>query len=63
VHGIIFTELEALRTLCNVEAYPVAAGGVAGAEGGLRLLLVGEAADVKQAVALVESIQGEPPLS
>jgi len=62
VHGIIFTEVEALQLLCGVEVYAVAAGGIAGAEGGLRLLLDGYADSVRQAVALVESIQGEAPL-
>ena len=62
IQGIIFTEIEALQTLFGVDAIPVGAGGVAGAEGGLRLLLVGEADAVKEAVDLVGSIQGEPPL-
>jgi hypothetical protein len=63
VRGIIVTEIEALDLLCGVDAYPVAAGGIAGAEGGLRLLLDGDADAVRQAVALVEGIQGEPPLA
>lgn len=63
VQGIIFTEIEALDLLCGVDAYPVAAGGIAGAEGGLRLLLDGDADAVRQAVALVEGIQGEAPLA
>lgn len=62
VRGTIFTEIEALHVLCGVGAYPVAAGGVAGAEGGLRLLLHGNGEAVRQAVALVQGIQGEPPL-
>ncbi|MHB1296495.1 MAG: hypothetical protein ACYC4R_16070 [Anaerolineae bacterium] len=62
VHGHIFTELEALATLYDVEAYPVAAGGIAGAEGGLRLLLTGGADDVRRAVEGVAAIQGEPPI-
>ena len=62
VRGIIFTEIEALDVLCGVDAYPVAAGGIAGAEGGLRLLLDGDAEAVREAVSLVESIQGEAPL-
>jgi hypothetical protein len=62
VHGRIFTEIEAFKTLCGVEAYPIAAGGIAGAEGGRRMLLLGEADAVRQAVTLTESIQGEPPL-
>ena len=35
---------------------------IAGAEGGLRLLLTGAEGSVHQAVELVESIQGEPAL-
>jgi len=62
VRGIIFTEIEALRTLCAVDAFPVAAGGVFGAEGGLRLLLDGRADAVGQALEVVGSIQGESPL-
>jgi len=62
VHGTIFTEIEAMDLLFGVDAYPVAAGGVAGAEGGLRLLLDGDAGAVREAVTFVESIQGEPPL-
>ena len=62
VQGTIFTEIEALEVLCGVDAYAVAAGGVAGAEGGLRLLLDGDADAVRAAVALVESIHGEPSL-
>ena len=42
IHGEIFTEIEALGILCGVDAIPVAAGGIAGAEGGIRLLLLGE---------------------
>ncbi|MGI6368127.1 MAG: hypothetical protein ACOX2L_07200 [Anaerolineae bacterium] len=62
IHGEIFTEIEALGILCGVDAIPVAAGGIAGAEGGIRLLLLGERDDVSDAVELVQSIQGEPPL-
>jgi hypothetical protein len=63
VRGLIYTEIEALATLAGVEAYPVAAGGVAGAEGGLRLLVVGDAAAVREALAIAERVQGEPPLA
>lgn len=63
VQGIIFTEIEAFEVLCNVDAVPVGAGGIAGAEGSLRFLLMGDAESIDAALALVESIQGEPPIS
>lgn len=62
VFGDIFTEIEALGLLFGVDAIPTAAGGIGGAEGGLRLAILGEKDDVRDAVALIESIQGEPPL-
>ncbi|MGM0401063.1 MAG: hypothetical protein ACQEQT_07170 [Chloroflexota bacterium] len=62
VRGHIYTEIEALKTLCGVDSVPVAAGGLAGAEGGVRLLLRGEEAAVQRAVDLVEEVQGEPPV-
>lgn len=62
VHGTIFSEIEAFETLSGVDAYPIAAGGVGGAEGGIRFLLAGSADAVRDALKLVESIQGEPAL-
>ncbi|MFP3896946.1 MAG: hypothetical protein ACLFV5_08965 [Anaerolineales bacterium] len=62
VRGHIYTEIEALKTLCNVDSVPVAAGGLAGAEGGVRLLLMGEDEAVQKAVDLVKEVQGEPPV-
>jgi hypothetical protein len=59
VHGGVFTEIEALRVLFDVEALPTAAGGLAGAEGGLRMMIRGDAEAVGQALELVRSIQGE----
>ena len=60
VTGTIVTEIEALRLLTGVEASLLAAGGVAGAEGAVRLLLEGTAQQVEQALTLVGQIQGEP---
>jgi hypothetical protein len=62
VNGIIFTEIEALSVLCDVQTVPVGAGGIAGAEGAMRLLLLGEAGNIQTALELVDSIQGEPPI-
>ena len=62
IQGLVFTEIEALEVLCEVEAIPVGAGGIAGAEGAVHLLLVGTSEEVKEAVGLVKSIQGEAAL-
>jgi hypothetical protein len=59
VHGGVFTEIEALRVLFDVEALPTAAGGLAGAEGSLRMMIRGDAESVGQAMALIHAIQGE----
>jgi hypothetical protein len=61
IRGLIFTEIEALRTLSGVDAVQAAAGGVSGAEGGVWLLLQGTDEQVKRALEVVEAVQGEPP--
>jgi len=61
VEGIIVTEIEALEQLCGVRATQIAAGGIAGAEGAVRLLVEGERERVAAALALVREIHGEPP--
>lgn len=60
VTGTIVTEIEALGTLAGVAATLIAAGGIAGAEGGVRLLLEGDAAQVERAQEVVTSVLGEP---
>ena len=60
ISGLIFTEIEALEVICGVQATLVAAGGVAGAEGSIRLLVEGLDEDVDAALELVNSIKGEP---
>ncbi len=60
VRGEIVTEIEALKALADVEVTPIGAGGIDGAEGSIRLLVVGEEEPVEQAKELVRGIQGEP---
>ncbi len=63
VSGTIVTEIEALELLFpGLRALHVASGGVLGAEGSVRLLLCGSDEIVKNALELLESIQGEPPI-
>ncbi len=61
VAGEIITEVEALAILTGVQAVPVAAGGIGGAEGSIRLSLIGELEEIDAAAALLDSIYGEPP--
>ena len=49
-----------LRTHEHVDAYLYSAGGIAGAEGSVRLLLDGTDEEVEAALKLVESVKGEP---
>jgi hypothetical protein len=58
--GTIITEIEALGILTNVDAYLYSAGGIAGAEGSVRLLIEGSDEEIAEALELIESIKGEP---
>lgn len=59
--GHIMTEIEALELLTGSSVFQAAAGGIAGAEGGVRLICRGTREHVQKALSVVESIQGEPP--
>src|SRR5512136_1664435 len=59
--GEIVTELEAIKILTGATAFQSSAGGVSGAEGGVWLVFRGTRDQVKKALDLVRSIQGEPP--
>lgn len=61
LQGEIVTEIEALGTLAGVNVTPYGSGGVAGAEGSIRLLISGDAASVEAALAAVAAVQGEAP--
>ncbi|MFI3301664.1 MAG: hypothetical protein SNH35_03910 [Rikenellaceae bacterium] len=55
----IYTEIEAIKEFANVDVLPIANGGVAGAEGGVSLLICGTKAEVAKATAAAESVIGE----
>lgn len=61
MEGEIVTELEALKILTGVECHQVGAGGVCGAEGAVRLLVLGTSKQVAATDALIAGVQGEPP--
>ena len=58
VAGITVTEIDAFRILFGIDALPISAGGLGGAEGAIVLLLQGEEAAVRQGVELAESVKG-----
>ncbi len=59
--GDIVTEIEAIKMLTGATAFQAAGGGIAGAEGGVWLVIRGTRDEVTKALKLVESIKGEPP--
>ncbi len=60
VRGEIVTEIEAVGILTGARAHHIASGGIAGAEGAVRLLAEGTEEEVEAVRALVEDISGEP---
>ncbi len=60
VDGEVFTELEALQILAGVEARPIAAGGILGAEGSVRISVWGSEAEVDGAERIISDVRGEP---
>ena len=60
--GTVVTEVEALKTMADVEVTPIAAGGIGGAEGSITLLVEGSEAHVRKAISIIEGIKGEPPV-
>lgn len=61
VEGEIVTEIEALKFLTGVEAIQSAAGGLAGAEGAVRLVARGTREQIAKVVELADAVHGEPP--
>jgi hypothetical protein len=62
VQGDIVTEVEAFRLLFDVDAIPIAAGAINGAEGARVLLLEGETENTEAAYDLAMQIRAEPRL-
>lgn len=58
--GEIYTELDALQELCGVRARILAAGGVAGYEGGCYFLCEGTAEEIAQCRAVARDLSGTP---
>ncbi|MEK6647502.1 MAG: hypothetical protein AABY84_12600 [Candidatus Firestonebacteria bacterium] len=60
--GTIITEIEAIETLVKVKAFHIGSGGIFGAQGATKLLLEGTSQNLKSAINIIETIQGEPAL-
>ncbi len=61
VPGEIFTEIEALEVLAGVDATPMGAGGVAGAQGAIWLLVQGLEEQLATVDKIIDEVHGEPP--
>jgi len=61
-NALVVTEVQAFQVLTGVKVVPVAAGGIGGSEGTVVLSLEGSAAQIEEALSLVKSIKGEPPV-
>ena len=62
-YGYPFTELDALETLADVDAYCVSAGGVGGSEGAVVLVVEGKDEQVELIMELIKGIKGEPQVA
>jgi hypothetical protein len=61
VPGEIFTEIEAIKILCNLDAILVAGGGVGGAEGSVWLGINGDNESMQKAENILSSVSSEKP--
>ena len=59
--AVIYTEIEAIKTIANVNVIAYAVGGIYGREGGVSLAIYGKKDEVQKALDLVASVQGEAP--
>ncbi|MBM4048733.1 MAG: hypothetical protein FJ279_26820 [Planctomycetes bacterium] len=58
--GDLVTEIEAIKLLTGADAVCVAAGGIGGAEGSVRLTITGDKGQIDAVVRLLDSVYGEP---
>jgi hypothetical protein len=61
VTGLIYTEIEAAQIVSGAQACVIAAGGIAGAEGSVRISVHGAPDQVDRAEGFIKDCQGEPP--
>lgn len=61
IKGMLFTEIEALKQLADVDVQHFASGGIGGAEGAVSLLISGRKKEVEKALSVIKKVQGEEP--
>ncbi len=61
LNGTPFTEIEAIKSMADVEVFQYAAGGVLGAEGSVSLLIRGTTEQVAKATEFIDGVYGEAP--
>jgi hypothetical protein len=59
--GEIVTEIEAIRLLTGADARQIAAGGIRGAEGAVRLLVAGTGTEIAALREVLAALEGEAP--
>lgn len=62
INARVVTEIQAFESLFGLRAVHVGGGGVSGSEGTVVMSVTGEEPQVREAIAYVESIKGEPRL-
>jgi hypothetical protein len=60
--GLVVTEIDALKILCNASALPIAVNGIGSGRGSVTFLLEGDGNTIDRAWNTVNGIKGEPPL-
>jgi hypothetical protein len=61
--GHIFTEIEAIKALTEVEVFQAGSGGIGGAQGAVWLVARGPRAKVEKALKIASQVHGEPPFT
>ena len=62
MNATVVTEIEAFRILFDLKAVHVGGGGMTESQGSVVLVAEGEREKLDRAIALIESIKGEPSL-
>lgn len=62
IRGQVITEIQAIKSFCDVEVVPIGAGGMDGAEGSIVLNVSGADSEVENILEIIRKLLGEKPL-